>query len=121
MGLLAGLDSWLSILSNQARQRARQRIDAVLDQRSQLHVCVVDGVVEAQPKALAASVAELCPCALRAMAFNAEHVQRSKPRIETRLKLLAKWSKKYADRMTHSGDADNAIKLSRSLGRPKLT
>ena len=42
----------------------------------------------------------------QAMAFNAEHVQRSKLRIETRLKLLAKWSKKYADRMTHSGDAE---------------
>lgn len=33
------------------------------------------------------------------MTFDAEHVQRSKLRIETRLKLLAKWApKKYGDR-----------------------
>lgn len=32
--------------------------------------------------------------------FNGEHVQRSKLRIETRLKLLAKWNpKKYGDRV----------------------
>lgn len=38
--------------------------------------------------------------------LNGEHVQRSKLRIETRLKLLAKWSpKKYGDRVNleHSG------------------
>jgi hypothetical protein len=29
--------------------------------------------------------------------FDAEHVQRSKLRIETRLKLLAKWDKRYGD------------------------
>jgi hypothetical protein len=29
---------------------------------------------------------------------NGEHIQRSKLRIETRLKLLAKWDKRYADR-----------------------
>lgn len=34
------------------------------------------------------------------MAYNAEHVQRSKLRIETRLKLLAKWNpKKYGDKI----------------------
>ncbi len=33
------------------------------------------------------------------LAYDAEHVQRSKLRVETRLKLLAKWSpKKYGDR-----------------------
>ena len=40
---------------------------------------------------------------------NSEHVQRSKLRIETRLKLLAKWSpKRYGDKQTHSigGDPD---------------
>ncbi len=37
--------------------------------------------------------------------LNSEHVQRSKLRIETRLKLLAKWNpKKYGDRVTHTGD-----------------
>lgn len=38
--------------------------------------------------------------------FNKEHVQRSKLRIETRLKLLAKWNpKKYGDKIetTHTG------------------
>jgi predicted secreted protein len=39
---------------------------------------------------------------------NGEHIQRSKLRIETRLKLLAKFNpKKYGDRVTHGGD-DNA-------------
>lgn len=34
-----------------------------------------------------------------AMAYNAEHVQRSKLRVETRLKLLAKWDpKRYGER-----------------------
>lgn len=34
-------------------------------------------------------------------AFNAEHVQRSKLRIETRLKLLSKWDpKRYGDKQT---------------------
>jgi hypothetical protein len=40
-------------------------------------------------------------------AYNAEHVQRSKLRIETRLKLLAKWDpKRYGERMNldHSGE-----------------
>ena len=38
--------------------------------------------------------------------FNADHVQRSKLRIETRLKLLAKWNpKKYGDKLEieHNG------------------
>lgn len=32
---------------------------------------------------------------------NGDHIQRSKLRIETRLKLLAKWSPKYRDRQAH--------------------
>ncbi len=37
--------------------------------------------------------------------LNAEHVQRSKLRVETRLKLLAKWNpKKYGDRLEHGGE-----------------
>lgn len=42
----------------------------------------------------------------KGMVYNAEHVQRSKLKIETRLKLLAKWNpKKYGDRIhtEHSG------------------
>lgn len=45
----------------------------------------------------------------KAMAYNAEHVQRSKLRIETRLKLLAKWDpKRYGERMeqVHSGSME---------------
>ncbi len=38
--------------------------------------------------------------AVKARAYDAEHVQRSKLRIETRLKLLAKWDpKRYGDKM----------------------
>lgn len=42
----------------------------------------------------------------KTMAFNAEHVQRSKLRVETRLKLLAKWDpRRYGDmqKIEHSG------------------
>jgi hypothetical protein len=43
------------------------------------------------------------------MVYNAEHVQRSKLKIETRLKLLAKWNpKKYGERIhtEHSGSVN---------------
>lgn len=46
--------------------------------------------------------------------YNAEHVQRSKLRIETRLKLLAKWNpKKYGDKITqeHTGANGGAIEM----------
>lgn len=37
--------------------------------------------------------------------FNGENVQRSRLRIETRLKLLAKWNpKKYGEKLEHTGD-----------------
>jgi hypothetical protein len=45
--------------------------------------------------------------AVKAMEYDAEHVQRSKLRIETRLKLLAKWDpKRYGERIhqEHSGE-----------------
>ncbi len=42
--------------------------------------------------------------------IDGEHVQRSKLRIETRLKLLAKWfPKKYGDRQVIAGDPDNPL------------
>lgn len=37
-------------------------------------------------------------------------VQRDKLIVDTDLKLLAKWSKRYADRVTHGGDEENPIK-----------
>ncbi|WP_408953042.1 hypothetical protein [Lysobacter sp. Hz 25] len=45
-------------------------------------------------------------------AFNAEHVQRSKLRVETRLKLLAKWSKRYSERQTleHTGEGGGPVR-----------
>jgi len=40
-------------------------------------------------------------------AFNSEHVQRSKLRIETRMRLIGKWLPKvYGDRTTVAGDPD---------------
>ena len=47
-------------------------------------------------------------------ALNGEHVQRSKLRVETRLKLLAKWSpKKYGDKTTTEivGDASRPLAI----------
>lgn len=43
-------------------------------------------------------------------AFDSEHVQRSKLRIDTRLKLLSKWDpKRYGDKVAHvGGTADDA-------------
>lgn len=39
--------------------------------------------------------------------FDAEHVQRSKLRIETRLKLLAKWDpRRYGDKVALTGGSD---------------
>lgn len=46
--------------------------------------------------------------------LNGEHIQRSKLRIETRLKLLAIWNpKKYAANVNlkHSGDSENPVKV----------
>jgi hypothetical protein len=43
--------------------------------------------------------------------LNGEHVQRSKLRIDTRLKLLAKWNpKKYGDKVQVGGDKDNPVR-----------
>lgn len=44
--------------------------------------------------------------------FNGEHVQRSKLRIETRLKLLAKWMPKvYGEKLEHSGPGGGPIPI----------
>lgn len=42
--------------------------------------------------------------------LDTEHVQRSKLRIDTRLKLLAKWDpKRYGERLQHANDPDNPM------------
>jgi hypothetical protein len=38
-----------------------------------------------------------------------EHIQKAKLQIETRLKLLAKWDKRYSDKVTLAGDAENPL------------
>ncbi len=44
--------------------------------------------------------------------LNGDHVQRSKLRIETRLKLLAKWNpKKYGDRVELAGDSASPLQI----------
>lgn len=41
-----------------------------------------------------------------------DHIQRSKLRIETRLKLLAKWDpKRYGEAVTLKGDKDNPVEI----------
>jgi hypothetical protein len=53
--------------------------------------------------------------------LNSEHIQRSKLRIETRLKLLAKWSpKKYGERVQVAGDADSPLKVEAEVQADKL-
>ena len=53
--------------------------------------------------------------------LNSEHIQRSKLRIETRLKLLAKWSpKRYGERVQVAGDADNPVKVEAEVQADKL-
>lgn len=53
--------------------------------------------------------------------LNAEHVQRSKLRIETRLKLLAKWNpKKYGEKLALAGDAENPLKVEAEVAADKL-
>jgi hypothetical protein len=43
---------------------------------------------------------------------NIEDVQRAKLRVETRLKLLAKWDpKRYGDRLQHTGDGGGPIQV----------
>lgn len=53
--------------------------------------------------------------------LNSEHIQRSKLRIETRLKLLAKWNpKKYGERVQVAGDADNPLRVEAEVQADKL-
>ena len=53
--------------------------------------------------------------------LNSEHIQRSKLRIETRLKLLAKWSpKRYGERVQVAGDADSPLKVEAEVQAEKL-
>ena len=48
--------------------------------------------------------------------LNRDHVQRSKLRIETRLKLLAKFNpKKYGDKIVHAGDDVNPVVVKNNI------
>lgn len=51
---------------------------------------------------------------------DAEHIQRSKLRIETRLKLLAKWSNKYSDKTVLTGDPNGAPIKTEEAGSGRL-
>ena len=52
---------------------------------------------------------------------NTEHIQRSKLRIETRLKLLAKWRpEKYGDKTVITGDANGAPIKTEDAGSGRL-
>lgn len=55
--------------------------------------------------------------------LNGEHVQRSKLRIETRLKLLAKWNpKKYGEKVELSGPGENGEHVFKNTtAAPQLT
>jgi len=52
--------------------------------------------------------------------FDAEHVQRAKLRIETRLKLLSKWDKRYGDRTALELTGANGSDLFANLGKAEL-
>ena len=51
---------------------------------------------------------------------DTEHIQRSKLRIETRLKLLAKWSNKYSDKTIIAGDPNGAPIKTEEAGSGRL-
>jgi hypothetical protein len=53
-------------------------------------------------------------------ALNGEHIQRSKLRIETRLKLLAKWDKRYGDKVEHTGAGGGPIMIAATTMDEKL-
>ena len=63
--------------------------------------------------------------------LNGDHVQRSRLRIDTRLKLLAKWNpRKYGDKLAHTGPEGGDIVIrtvmvqpaeKRETDRPPLT
>ena len=56
--------------------------------------------------------------------FNGEHVQRSKLRIDTRLKLLAKWNpRRYGDKVAHEhgGSDGQPIRFTIVTGVPEPT
>lgn len=42
---------------------------------------------------------------------NTEVIQRSRVRIDTRIRLLGKWSKKYSEKTILAGDSDNPIAI----------
>lgn len=58
----------------------------------------------------------------KALQYNGEHVQRCKLRIETRLKLLAKFNpKRWGDRVQHANDPDNPLPAPTFIIQPVST
>jgi len=52
----------------------------------------------------------------RGLIVDTDHIQRSKLRIETRLKLLAKFNpKRWGDAVTVKGDKDNPLQVTRTV------
>lgn len=79
-----------------------------------------EGKVESVPATISADIARAREIGYDAIANRAREtargkgdstkdVQRDKLIIETDLKLLSKWSKRYNDRITVAGDADNPL------------
>lgn len=55
----------------------------------------------------------------KALQFNGEHVQRSKLRIETRLKLLAKWNpKKFGEKVEQHHTGELVHRVERAIVKP---
>lgn len=55
----------------------------------------------------------------KALQYNGEHVQRAKLRIDTRLKLLAKWNpRKWGDRLQHANDPTDPMPAPQFIVQP---
>lgn len=110
--------SWINADQGFAERIARARglgYDAIAEECLEI---ADDATGDMKPVGLLADMGDKAPTA-----FDAEHVQRSKLRIETRLKLLAKWDpKRYGDRQAieHSVSEDTAAILAAARKRAGL-
>lgn len=88
------------------RQSNSNFAQAIAHARVLGHDAIADECVQIAEDGTNDYVEKLDPKTKRSyLAFDSEHVQRSKLRIETRLKLLAKWDpKRYGDRIINEHD-----------------